>query len=200
MNERARRKNRIVMVALFGVVFGMVGVSFAAVPLYQMFCRVTGYGGTTQRAEGPAGRILDRVVKVRFNADVNGAMPWNFHPEVREVELRLGEQGMVAYRAENRARVPVTGTATFNVTPEKAGIYFNKIQCFCFTEQRLEPGQAVDMPVSFFVDPALADDRNLDDVHTITLSYTFFRARTDAPPTAAVNGTARSPADATAVN
>jgi cytochrome c oxidase assembly protein subunit 11 len=200
MTPETRRKNRIVMGSLFGLVFGMVGLAFASVPLYDLFCKVTGFGGTTQRAEGPAGRILDRTVKVRFNADVNGAMPWSFHPEVREVELRLGEQGMVAYRAENRADAPVTGTATFNVTPEKAGIYFNKIQCFCFTEQRLEPGQAVDMPVSFFVDPALAADRNLDDVHTITLSYTFFRARTDAPPTAAVDGTARSPADTTAVN
>jgi len=176
MTPETRRRNLIVMGSLFGLVFGMIGLSFAAVPLYSLFCKVTGFGGTTQRAEGPAGRILDRTIKVRFNADVNGAMPWGFRPEIHEMELRIGQSAMASYRAVNHSDTPVTGTATYNVTPDKAGIYFNKIQCFCFTEQRLEPGQSVDMPVYFFVDPAMADDPKLSDVTTITLSYTFFRA------------------------
>ncbi|UEM21583.1 cytochrome c oxidase assembly protein [Skermanella mucosa] len=171
-----RRKNLILMGSLFGLVFGMIGLSFAAVPLYSLFCQVTGFGGTTQRAEGPAGEILDRTVKVRFNADVNGALPWGFQPEIHQMEVRIGESAMTSYRAVNHSDEPIVGTATYNVTPDKAGIYFNKIQCFCFTEQRLEPGQSVDMPVYFFVDPAMADDPKLDDVKTITLSYTFFRA------------------------
>ncbi|WP_158043621.1 cytochrome c oxidase assembly protein [Skermanella pratensis] len=171
-----RRKNLILMGSLFGLVFGMVGLSFAAVPLYDLFCQVTGFGGTTQRAEGPAGEILDRTVKVRFNADVNAALPWGFRPEIHQMEVRIGESAMTSYRAVNNSDEPIVGTATYNVTPDKAGIYFNKIQCFCFTEQRLEPGQSVDMPVYFFVDPAMADDPKLDDVKTITLSYTFFRA------------------------
>ena len=179
MTPETRRKNLIVMGGLFGLVFAMVGLAFASVPLYDLFCKVTGFGGTTQRAEGPAGRILDRTVKVRFNADVNGALPWGFRPEIHEMEVKIGEPAMMSYRAENRSNVPITGTATYNVTPDKAGIFFNKIQCFCFTEQRLEPGQSVDMPVYFFVDPAMADDPRLNDLTTITLSYTFFRAHGD---------------------
>ncbi|UEM02900.1 cytochrome c oxidase assembly protein [Skermanella rosea] len=175
-HQGTRRKNLVVMGGLLGLVFGMIGLSFAAVPLYNLFCQVTGFGGTTQRAEGPAGEILDRTVKVRFNADVNGALPWGFRPEIHQMEVRIGESAMMSYRAVNHSDEPIVGTATYNVTPDKAGIYFNKIQCFCFTEQRLEPGQSVDMPVYFFVDPAMADDPKLDDIQTITLSYTFFRA------------------------
>ena len=175
-HQGTRRKNLILMGGLFGLVFGMIGLSFAAVPLYDLFCKVTGFGGTTQQAEGPAGEILDRTVKVRFNADVNGALPWGFRPEIHQMEVRIGESAMMSYRAVNNSDEPIVGTATYNVTPDKTGIYFNKIQCFCFTEQRLEPGQSVDMPVYFFVDPAMADDPKLDDVQTITLSYTFFRA------------------------
>jgi len=179
MTPETRRRNRAVMLTCSAIVAGMTGLSFAAVPLYDLFCRATGYGGTTQVAEVAPQQVLDRVVKVRFNADVNGALPWSFAPETREVALKVGETGLVSYRASNRSDGPIVGTATFNVTPQKAGIYFNKIQCFCFTEQRLEPGQTVDMPVMFFVDPAIAADRNLDDVETITLSYTFFRAKDD---------------------
>ena len=174
-----RRRNLIVMVSLVGLVFGMIGLSFASVPLYNLFCKVTGFGGTTQVAEGPAGKILDRKVKVRFNADVNGALPWGFKPDVHEMEVRIGEAAMTSYRATNHSGQPIVGMAAYNVTPDKAGIYFNKIQCFCFDEQRLEAGQTVDMPVYFFVDPAMADDPKLDDVSTITLSYTFFRAHDD---------------------
>lgn len=156
------------------IVAGMIGLSFAAVPLYRIFCQVTGYGGTTQEAAAMPESMGERVVAVRFNADTSPQLPWTFQPVKREVVLRVGESGLAFYKARNLSDQAVTGTATFNVTPLKAGEYFNKVQCFCFTEQRLEPGEEVDMAVSFFVDPEIVNDRNLDDVKTITLSYTFF--------------------------
>lgn len=171
--SRDKPRNAPVALLLCGVVAGMVGLSFAAVPLYRLFCQVTGFGGTTQVAEKPSDTISDRVITVRFDSMVNG-VPWAFQPEVRSMETRVGENTLAFYRAENRGDTAVSGTATFNVTPAKAGQYFSKIECFCFTEQRLTVGQSVDMPVSFFIDPAIEDDRNLDDVTTITLSYTFF--------------------------
>ncbi len=176
-NDRLRRKNRLFLGGLFGLVFGMVGLAYASVPLYALFCQVTGFGGTTQRAEAAPARQVDRSIKVRFNADVNQSLPWRFRPEQRELTVKLGETGLAAYQAVNRADRPTVGTALYNVTPDKAGKYFNKIECFCFTEQVLEPGQSVDMPVAFFVDPSLADDPAMEDVTTITLSYTFFRAK-----------------------
>ncbi|QCN94618.1 cytochrome c oxidase assembly protein [Azospirillum argentinense] len=183
MNDRQegdkglRRKNRLFMAGLFGLVFGMVGLAYASVPLYALFCQVTGFGGTTQRADAAPARQVDRVIKVRFNADVNQSLPWRFKPEQKELTVKLGEMGLAAYQAANRVDRPTVGTALYNVTPDKVGKYFNKIECFCFTEQVLEPGQSVDMPVAFFVDPALADDPAMEDVTTITLSYTFFRAK-----------------------
>jgi cytochrome c oxidase assembly protein subunit 11 len=176
-DDRLRRRNRLVLGSLFGLVAGMIGLTYASVPLYNLFCAVTGFGGTTQRAEQAANRVVDRKVTIRFNADTNNALPWSFKPEQKALVLKLGETGFAAYRAENRGIKPTVGTAVYNVSPDKAGIYFNKMQCFCFTEQILEPGQAVDMPVTFFVDPSMADDPNMDDVTTITLSYTFFRAK-----------------------
>lgn len=164
------------VIALLAVIGAMATLTAFAVPLYQAFCRITGYGGTTQVADGPAARIVDRFITVRFNADVNSALPWRFQPAQDEIRVRLGEPTLAAYTARSLATVPVTGTATFNVTPAKAGVYFTKIECFCFTEQTLAPGQRADMPVSFYIDPELADDRGLDDVTTITLSYTFFKA------------------------
>ncbi len=178
MAGRSSRNRAVAMLAV-GVVAGMVGLAYASVPLYRLFCQVTGYGGTTQRAEAAGEVIADRKITVRFNADVNSRLPWRFAPEQREMTLAIGETGLAFYRATNRSAETVTGNATFNVTPFKAGPYFNKIQCFCFTEQTLEPGQSVDMPVTFFVDPAILEDPDLADVHTITLSYTFFRAQTD---------------------
>lgn len=156
------------------VVVGMVGLAFASVPAYKAFCQVTGWGGTTQRAETGADRVLERNITVRFDSVVGRNLPWKFKPEQVDQTIHLGESALAFYRAENFSDKPVTGRATFNVSPAKAGIYFQKIDCFCFTEQTLQPGEVVSMPVAYFVDPDLADDRNLDEVETITLSYTFF--------------------------
>ena len=169
-------KNTRTGVALFGIVVGMVGLSFAAVPLYQLFCQVTGFGGTPQIVAEGSVEVLERTVKVRFNADTDRNLPWSFRPVQKSVELKLGEQGLAYYEARNDGRTPIVGSATFNVTPLKAGQYFNKIECFCFTEQRLEPGESIDMPVTFYVDPRLNDDPSMADVTTITLSYTFYQA------------------------
>ncbi|MGK2741489.1 cytochrome c oxidase assembly protein [Tepidicaulis sp. LMO-SS28] len=159
------------------IVAGMVGLSFAAVPLYQLFCQVTGYGGTTNRAAGDAGAVIEREMTVRFDGNVSSKMPWDFRPASDPVTLKVGETGLAFYEARNTSDKAIVGTATFNVTPQQAGYYFTKIDCFCFTEQRLEPGQRVDMPVTFFIDPAIEDDPQLDSVKTITLSYTFFPKR-----------------------
>lgn len=153
----------------------MVGLAFASVPLYRLFCQVTGYGGTPQVAEAAPGEVSERLITVRFNADVNPELPWRFEPLERAVTLQVGEPRLAFYRAVNLTDRPVSGMATFNVTPLKAGQYFAKTQCFCFDEQRLEAGEAVEMGVSFFIDPAILSDRNLDEVTTVTLSYTFFR-------------------------
>lgn len=171
--------NRWIMFSCVGVVAGMTALSFAAVPLYDLFCRVTGYGGTTQVAAEKNDVILDRMVRIRFDASMNSSLDWRFEPVQREISMKIGESAVAFYRAQNLAATETTGTATFNVTPLKAGKYFTKIDCFCFTEQRLEPGQAVDMPVTFYVDPEIANNPNLDDVTTITLSYTFFLAEKD---------------------
>ena len=199
MDERLRRRNRTLLLSLLALAGGMIGLAYASVPLYSLFCQVTGFGGTTQRAEKAPGTVLEREVVVRFNADVNAGLPWTFRPNQREVRVKLGETAIVSYRAENRGREPVTGTAVFNVTPEKTGAYFNKIECFCFTEQVLNPGEAVDMPVAFFVDPAIVNDRDAEDVKTITLSYTFFRAKGGAASSTRERTAAR-PGEAGATN
>lgn len=157
-----------------GVAVGMVAMSFAAVPAYRAFCQVTGWGGTTQRADIGADQTLSREVIIRFDATVSQGLAWHFKPEQVSQTLHIGETGLAFFEAENLTSKPITGRATFNVSPAKAGIYFKKIECFCFTEQTLQPGEKVSMPVTYFVDPALASDKNLDDVQTITLAYTFF--------------------------
>lgn len=162
---------------LAGVVAGMLGMAYASVPLYEIFCRVTGFGGTTQVATGDADRVLDRTMTVRFDANVNPELAWKFEPAQRSMALQVGETKLAFYRATNTGTETLVGTATFNVTPDKAGLYFDKIDCFCFTEQVLRPGETVDMPVSFYLDPDLADDPKMDGVTTVTLSYTFFRAQ-----------------------
>lgn len=171
----ARFRKTTTALVLLGAVAGMLGLSYAAVPLYRLFCQVTGYGGTTQVAAETPTTVVDQTVTVRFNADVGKGMPWRFRPAQRSMTLRLGEEGLAIFIAENPTDEAIVASATFNVTPQKAGIYFNKIECFCFTEQRLGPGERVEMPVSFFVDPALLDDPNVREVKTITLSYTFFK-------------------------
>jgi cytochrome c oxidase assembly protein subunit 11 len=172
--RKSDRAKALTAVALASVIVGMVGLTAAAVPLYRLFCQVTGYGGTTQRAEAAPERQVDQVIEVRFNADVGRDLPWSFTPVERVVTVRLGEQRLAFYRAHNTSDRPIVGTATFNVTPFKAGAYFSKIACFCFEEQSLQAGQTVDMPVSFYVDPAIMEDPDTRDIRAITLSYTFF--------------------------
>ncbi len=170
------RSNRRTGVMLAGLVVGMVGLSFASVPLYELFCQVTGFGGTTQVAETVPDEAIDRTMTVRFDANTNKDLGWRFEPAVRTMEVRVGEQSLAFYRATNTSDVPVVGTASFNVSPHKAGPHFAKVECFCFTEHLLEPGQSIDMPVQFFLDPDLMDDRKMDEVTTVTLSYTFYPA------------------------
>ena len=172
--KRASRRRTVTALILGGVVCGMVGLAFGAVPLYKLFCQVTGFGGTTQVAEEAPVTIGERVVTVRFNADTARDLPWHFKPEQREIKVRVGEMALAFYNAVNQSDRSLIGTSTFNVTPVKAGAYFNKIECFCFEEQTLAPGERAEFPVSFFVDPDIVEDRRLDDVSTITLSYTFF--------------------------
>ena len=174
-----KRRNTGTAIVLGGLVAGMVGLAYAAVPLYQLFCQVTGYGGTTQTSAAAPGPAGDRVMTVRFNADTAGGMEWSFHPMQRAVEVRIGEETLAFYEASNTTARRLAGTATFNVTPHKAGPYFDKIDCFCFQEQILAPGERAEMPVSFFIDPAILDDPNLAGMNTITLSYTFFEADLD---------------------
>jgi cytochrome c oxidase assembly protein subunit 11 len=164
------------LTAAICVVFvaGMVGMSFAAVPLYRIFCQVTGFGGTTQRADTAPERALEREITVRFDGNVANGLGWSFRPRERHIRLRVGEVAEIAFIAENRGGIISTGTAAFNVTPNSAGAYFNKMACFCFTDQTLKPGETVDMPVQFFVDPAIAENSELDYIDSITLSYTFF--------------------------
>ncbi len=168
------RRNKVVAWSAVGVVVAMVGLSFASVPLYDLFCKTTGFGGTTQRAESAPQNTVNRIMTVRFNADVAQGMTWQFKPAQRQVKVKLGEETLIHYTAHNPGTRPIVGVATFNVVPDQAGVYFDKIACFCFDEQRLEPGQTADLPVSFFVDPAILQDPNAKDVQEITLSYTFF--------------------------
>jgi len=170
------KKNARMGLGVLAFVILMVGVSFAAVPLYKLFCSVTGFGGTTQVAETLPSKVLEREVTILFNAQTAPTLNWNFKPDKRAVELKLGARGLTSFTAQNRASTPLTGTAIYNVTPPKAGQYFHKIQCFCFDEQKLQPRESMIMPVMFYIDPAMADDINMDDVETITLSYTFFPA------------------------
>jgi len=173
-DQRNNRKNSKVGLFAFAFVLMMVGVAYASVPLYKLFCQVTGLGGTTQRAEAAPVEVGERRIKVEFDSSVSSSLNWRFKPSQRSIELAVGEQEMAYYDATNRESVETTGTAIFNVTPLKAGQYFNKIECFCFNEQTLKAGESVKMPVLFFIDPAIADDPNMKEVKTITLSYTFF--------------------------
>jgi cytochrome c oxidase assembly protein subunit 11 len=175
-----KRSNGILAGGLAACIVGMVGLSFAAVPLYRMFCAATGYAGTPQIG-GPAGPgATAGHITVRFDANTSPSLPWRFRPGQPSVTVPLGDEKLAFYTGRNDATQPVTGVATYNVTPEKVGKYFHKTACFCFNEQTLEPGQEMQFPLSFWVDPAIATDPNTSDVHTITLSYTFFRSLDDA--------------------
>ncbi len=197
MTRRAPTRNVGITVAACVVfVAGMVGASFAAVPLYRLFCQVTGYGGTTQRADTAPENVVDRYVTVRFDANVANGLGWSFRPMQREVRVRLGEIGEAKFFAENRTRTASHGTAGFNVAPGPAGIYFNKMECFCFTEQALQPGESMEMPVTFFVDPAMVDSLELANINTITLSYTFYPAAAPAKPLASATAAPAAAADA----
>jgi cytochrome c oxidase assembly protein subunit 11 len=171
---KKQKSNRVVAgvcVAFFG---GMIGMAYAAVPLYDMFCKVTGYGGTTQRVTQYSDRVLDRTITVRFDANTSGALDWKFQPVARDMSIKIGETAQAHYTAENDTDVPTSARATFNVMPALAGAYFNKVECFCFTDTTLKPGETLDMPVVFYVDPDIVDVPELKNIKTITLSYTFF--------------------------
>lgn len=157
-----------------GVVVVMGGLAWASVPFYDWFCRVTGFGGVTNTAETNSDVVLNQTITIRFDASLDRGMPWTFKPMQREMTLRIGETGLAFYEAHNPTDHTVAGQAAYNVTPYEAGYFFDKIECFCFTEQVLQPGETVEMPVSFYVDPAIVNDRDAKYVHTITLSYTFY--------------------------
>lgn len=170
----AEKKSKNLAIILSLLALAMLGMAFAAVPIYRLFCQKTGFGGTTQKAIQLSNETTDRIINVRFNADVHRDLPWRFRPLQTQVRVRVGENALVFYESQSYSDRPIVGMATYNVTPDKAGIYFNKVVCFCFEEQQLHPHQRVEMPVYFFIDPKFADDPNMKDVETITLSYTFF--------------------------
>jgi cytochrome c oxidase assembly protein subunit 11 len=173
MNEQGNTKNRSLVFKLVTLSSLMLALSFASVPLYDWFCRVTGWGGVTNVAAGPSDNVLDKTVKIRFDGSLERGMPWSFKPVVREMEIKFGETGLAFYEAHNPTDKPIAGTASFNVYPYSTGTYFNKIACFCFEMQILQPGETVQMPVTFFVDPDMLNDKEARYAKTITLSYTF---------------------------
>ena len=174
---RRLSRNARTGVIMFAIVFGMVGVAYGSVPLYRMFCQLTGFAGTPQIAEGARapGAVSGRTISIRFDGNVDPQLPWRFHPEQPHVTVPIGQRSIAFYDARNDSGVPVTGQAAFNVTPSQAGRYFTKIQCFCFNEQTLRPFQSVRMPVTFYVDPAILNDPDARDISEITLSYTFYK-------------------------
>lgn len=175
------KKNVRVAVMAASLVAGMIGLAYASVPLYRLFCQVTGFGGTTQVAESAPAKAADQLITIRFDANVDHTLGWNFHPKQNTMTVKIGEPAMAHYVSKNMTSGPTTGSAVFNVTPNEAGIFFNKIECFCFTEQTLKPGESVEMPVQFFIDPAILDDPDTKSIREITLSYTFYPVKTKAP-------------------
>jgi cytochrome c oxidase assembly protein subunit 11 len=177
--EVAQKNTRTALIMLL-IVAGMLGLAFASVPLYRLFCQVTGFAGTPLRADQAPGAIAGEI-GVRFDANTHASLPWKFEPVQTSVRIAPGAQTHVSYRSKNLSSVPTTGQAVFNVSPIQAGKYFRKIECFCFTEQTLQPGQSVDMPVTFFVDPEIRTNPDTRDIDEITLSYTFYPVETAAP-------------------
>ena len=171
---KGKRRDGAIALALVGLVAAMTGLAFASVPLYRMFCQATGYGGVPQRAERAPDQILDQTIRIRFDANVDPALPWTFAPVQRLIDIKIGETTLAYFKATNNSNVPLSGTAVFNVVPELAGRYFTKIECFCFKQQTLAAGASVEMPVTFFVDPKIVDDEDTKNISEITLSYTFY--------------------------
>tara|TARA_B100000579_G_C22743898_1_gene810481 strand:+ start:314 stop:919 length:606 start_codon:yes stop_codon:yes gene_type:complete len=172
-----QKQNRLILSTLFFIFIIMLSLSYASVPLYDLFCKVTGFGGTTQVAEkSPESNIFDNSINIRFDSNVSKDLDWSFSPEIKVLSLAIGKESKILYHAKNLGDIPVVGTATFNVTPAKAGKYFMKIDCFCFEEQLLMPGDSIKMPVTFFIDPDILLDENANEINEITLSYTFMRS------------------------
>jgi cytochrome c oxidase assembly protein subunit 11 len=183
-DQRALRRDVFVASCCGALVVGMVGAAYAAVPLYTWFCKTTGFGGTTQVSEKAPDNVLDRKLTIRFDSNVAPGLPWKFVPEQNEIQVRIGEVATVRYKVVNEAAREIAGQAGYNVSPPTVGAYFSKINCFCFTEQRLKAGETREMTVVFYVDPALVKDSDQDDLNTITLSYTFYRLREPDQPVA----------------
>ncbi|WP_426125055.1 cytochrome c oxidase assembly protein [Pararhizobium sp. PWRC1-1] len=183
--QKKERANGVIVASCLAFVVGMTGMAYAAVPLYDMFCRVTGYNGTTKRVEQASEIILDKKIKVTFDANIASDLPWSFKPVQREIELKIGETVQIEFEATNMAKKATTGQAVFNVTPMAAGAYFNKVECFCFTETTLQPGEDMKMPVVFFIDPEIVKAVETRGINTLTLSYTFY-AREPSKPVAAL--------------
>ncbi|MEZ0277685.1 cytochrome c oxidase assembly protein [Methyloceanibacter sp.] len=182
-----KTRHNLLALSLVGLVAGMVGLSFASVPLYRMFCQVTGYGGLPQRADKAPGEVLDRTIRIRFDGNVDHGLPWTFAPVQQTIDVKIGETALAFFKATNETSAPVSGTAIFNVAPELAGRYFTKIECFCFKQQTLAAGQSVEMPVTFFVDPKIVEDEDTKNMSEITLSYTFYRSDKDAAKAASTS-------------
>lgn len=174
-DEDLARKNARLGLTVMLVFFVMLGAAFASVPLYRLFCQITGFGGTPM-VGGAAGEVLDQEITVRFNTDKARDLPWDFYAEQPKITVKIGQQALVTFYAKNNSNEPIEGMAIYNLLPETVGQYFHKVQCFCFDRQTLEPGQEVHMPMLFFIDPKIVDDPDLKDLKTITKSYTFFRA------------------------
>ncbi|PZP56110.1 MAG: cytochrome c oxidase assembly protein [Micavibrio aeruginosavorus] len=179
MSKELQDKNRRTGLAVLALILGMLILSYASVPLYRLFCQVTGFGGKAEKVEAANGEIFDREITVRFNSDVNPNLPWDFKPDTPEVKVKVGQEMLISFTATNLSREAAAGTAMYNVTPGAAGKYFNKTQCFCFNYQLIAPGRTVHFPVVFYIDPKIMKDRENDGLKTITLSYTFFKA--DSP-------------------
>ena len=182
-----KTRHNLLALSLVGLVAGMVGLSFASVPLYRMFCQVTGYGGLPQRADKAPGEVLDRTIRIRFDGNVDHGLPWTFAPVQQTIDVKIGETALAFFKATNETSAPVSGTAIFNVAPELAGRYFTKIECFCFKQQTLAAGQSVEMPVTFFVDPKIVEDEDTKNMSEMTLSYTFYRSDKDAAKAASTS-------------
>lgn len=190
MSRKPMNANNRVLAMLAVIILAVGALTWAAVPFYSWFCRTTGYGGTTNTAEAAPGEVLEQTVTVRFDANIDRDLPWTFRPMQRQMTLKIGETGLAFFEAVNNGAEPLTGTASYNVAPDLAGYYFDKIHCFCFDEQTLQPGERVEMPVSFFVDPAIVKDGETKSIRDITLSYTFHRSTPKAQVQASLDGAA----------